>query len=115
MADLPADRVASDLPPFSFVGVDCFGPLYVKRGRGTAKRYGVLFTCLTIRAVHIEVAHSLSSDSFINAFRRFISRRGTVKKMRSDNGTNFVGAERELRTEIAHWNQEQIHIFFATA
>ena len=111
MADLPADRVTSDFPPFSFVGVDCFGPLLVKRGRGTAKRYGVLFTCLTIRAVHIEVAHSLTSDSFIHALRRFISRRGNVKEMRSDNGTNFVGAERELRAELSRWNQSQVHNF----
>ena len=111
MADLPADRVASGLPPFTFVGVDCFGPFFVKRGRATVKRYGVLFTCLTIRAVHIEVAHSLTSYSFINALRRFISRRGNVTEMRSDNGTNFVGAERELRTEIARWNQDQIHNF----
>ena len=111
MADLPADRVVSDMPPFSFVGFDCFGPLFVKHGRGTAKRYGVLFTCLTIRAVHIELAHSLTTDSFINALRRFMSRRGNVKEMRSDNGTNFVGAERELRVEIARWNQDQIHNF----
>ena len=73
------------------------------------KRYGVLFTCLTTRAVHIELAHSLSTDSFVNALRRFISRRGQVREMRSDNGTNFVGAERELRDEINKWNQQQIH------
>ena len=110
MADLPPDRVRPDLP-FSSVGVDCFGPFYVKRGRGTAKRYGVLFTCLSIRAVHIEVVQSLSSDSFINALRRFISRRGKVKEIRSDNGTNFVGAQRELKEEISNWNQQQIETF----
>ncbi len=78
MASLPEDRLLPDKPPFTNVGVDYFGPFDVKRGRSTVKRYGVLFTCLTIRAVHIEVADSLDTDSCINALRRFISRRGQV-------------------------------------
>ena len=73
------------------------------------KRYGVLFTCLVLRAIHIKVAPSLDTDSFINALRRFIARRGQVRELRSDNGTNFVGAERELKTTIAQWNQAQVH------
>lgn len=64
------------------------------------KRYGVLFTCLAIRAIHIEVVPSLDTDSFINALRRFAARRGQVWELRSDNGTNFVGAERELRNAL---------------
>ena len=56
MADLPPDRIIPDHPPFTSVGVDCFGPFILKRGRAMAKRYGVLFTCLTMQAVHIEVA-----------------------------------------------------------
>ena len=46
MADLPVDRVTPEKPHFSFVGVDCFGPFLVKRGRSQVKRYGVLYTCL---------------------------------------------------------------------
>ncbi|GBP82294.1 hypothetical protein EVAR_86648_1 [Eumeta japonica] len=65
-------------------------------GRRHEKRYGALFTCLTTRAVHIELAESLSSDSMILALRRFIARRGTPRVMYSDNGTNFVGANKEL-------------------
>lgn len=76
MADLPKDMLIPDLPPFSHVGVDYFGPIEVKRGRTMLKRYGVIFTCLASRAIHLEVAHSLDTDSCINAFRRFISRRG---------------------------------------
>lgn len=109
MADLPKDRVTPNKPPFSFVGVDCFGPFIVRRGRSDVKRYGVLFTCLAIRAVHIEVAHSMDTDSFINALRRFISRRGAPVRIRSDNGSNFVSGERELKEAINQWNQEQIH------
>lgn len=109
MADLPQERLLPDKPPFTNVGVDYFGPVEIKRGRSIVKRYGVLFTCLTIRAVHIEVAHSLDTDSCINALRCFVARRGQVSIMRSDNGTNFVGAERELREAIESWNQSKIH------
>lgn len=93
MADLPLNRISPDEPPFTAVGVDCFGPFEVKRGRSKVKRYGVIFTCLALRAVHIEVAASLETDSFINALRRFIARRGQVKEICSDNGTNFVGTD----------------------
>lgn len=96
MADLPEDRLLPDQPPFTNVGVDFFGPFEIRRGRSFVKRYGVIFTCLTVRAVHIEIAHSLDTDSCINVIRRFIARRGQVKIMRSDNGTNFVAAEKEL-------------------
>ncbi len=108
MASLPEDRLLPDKPPFTNVGVDYFGPFDVKRGRSTVKRYGVLFTCLTIRAVHIEVADSLDTDSCINALRRFISRRGQVSVMRSDNSSNFVGAERELREALSNLNHSKI-------
>jgi hypothetical protein len=111
MADLPEDRVIPNKPPFTFVGVDCFGPFMVKRGRSLVKRYGVLFTCLTVRAIHIEIAHSLDTDSFLQAMRRFVSRRGHPEVMRSDNGTNFVAGEKELRNAILGWNQERIHKF----
>ena len=108
MADLPRDRITPDEPPFTNVEVDFFGPLFVRHGRGKAKRYGCLFTCLAVRAVHIEIAHSLETDSFINALRRFICRRGCPSVIRSDNGTNFVGAERELREAVQGWNQRKI-------
>ena len=109
MADLPADRVTPDQPVFSSVGVDLFGPFYVKRGRAEVKRYGVIFTCMATRAVHIEVADSQSTDSFINALRRFSARRGPVRLIRCDNGTNFVGAEKELKAELERLKQTQVH------
>ncbi len=60
------------------------------------------------RAVHLEVAHSLDTDACIQAIRRFICRRGQVKHMRSDNGINLVGAERELRKALSALNQDRI-------
>ena len=74
MADLPFDRV-DPAPPFSYCGVDYFGPFLIKEGRKELKRYGVLFTCFTSRAIHLEIANSLETDSFINALRRFLSLR----------------------------------------
>ena len=73
------------------------------------KMYGVIFTCLAVRSVHLEVSYSLDTDSFILAPRRFIARRGQVKEIRSDNGTNFTGGEKELRLMIEGWNQAKIH------
>ncbi|XP_055923993.1 uncharacterized protein LOC129954238 [Eupeodes corollae] len=101
MADLPPARLKSFTNPFSYVGVDYFGPMFVAVGRRLEKRWGVLFTCLTIRAIHIEVAHSLSSDSCILAIKRFCSRRGKPVELWSDNGTNFKGANQELKNAVA--------------
>ncbi len=108
MADLPDSRVTPGEPPFTRVGIDYFGPFLVKKARSELKRYGCLFTCLTTRAIHLEVAHTLDTDSFINALQRFIARRGPPTEIRSDNGTNFVGGLRELRKAIGEWNQQKI-------
>ena len=110
MADLPADRLES-APPFSYSGVDLFGPWIIREGRKELKRYGVLFTCLCCRAVHVEVATSLSTDSFINSLRRFIAIRGPVRELRSDRGTNFVGAERELSKAVLEMDEHRIQQF----
>ncbi|XP_030580177.1 uncharacterized protein LOC115776592 [Archocentrus centrarchus] len=100
MADLPVDRLTPE-PPFTNVGLDVFGPWTVitRRTRGgsaDSKRWAVLFTCMATRAVHIELIESMSTDSFINALRRFFAIRGPCKLLRSDRGTNFVGACKEL-------------------
>ncbi|XP_046855977.1 uncharacterized protein LOC124449079 [Xenia sp. Carnegie-2017] len=108
MAPLPKARVKSGEYPFSSVGVDYFGPLKVKYKRGTEKRYGCVFTCLAIRAIHIEIAHDLSTDSFIQAVCRFVSRRGPPNELFSDNGTNFRGAESEVKQMLQNWNQARI-------
>ena len=72
------------------------------------KRYGCLFTCLSTKAVHLEVANDLSTDWFINCLRRFIGRRGQPLHTYSDNGTNFSGAEKVLRMSLEKWNKQMI-------
>ena len=99
MAHLPKERITPS-PPFKYSGIDYFGPFYIKQGLKNVKRYGVLFMCLARRAVHIETADSLETDSFINPLRRFIVRRGPLREIRSDQGTNIVGAERELKKAL---------------
>ena len=97
MSDLPSTRLANASVQFQYVGLDYAGPFSVRVGRNRIeKRYICLFACLHMRAVHLEVALSLEADSFIMALRRFQSLRGNPVRMLSDNGTNFVGAEREL-------------------
>ena len=107
MSDLPEDRLEST-PPFTYCTVDYFGPFVIKERRKELKRYGALFTFMSSRAIHIEIANSLETDSFINALRRFISRRGPIRQLRSDQGTNFVGARTELTQALAEMNHDKI-------
>ena len=85
MADLSEDRLES-APPFTYCAGDYFGPFMVKEKRKEIKRYGVIFTCMASTAILLEIANSLDTDSFLNAFRRFTSRRGPVRQLRSDQG-----------------------------
>ncbi|XP_037301660.1 uncharacterized protein LOC119191667 [Manduca sexta] len=98
--DLPPCRLAHHHRPFTYTGLDYFGPLTVTVGRSSQKRYVALFTCLTVRAVHLEVVHSLSTQGAIMALRRMTARRGSPAEIWSDNGTNFHGAEKELRNTL---------------
>ena len=97
MSDLPADRLAMS-PPFTNTGMDVFGPYLVKHGRttrrntGTRKMWAIVFTCLVSRAIHIEPLPAMDITAFKNAFRRFTCLRGQCKILRSDRGTNFIGA-----------------------
>ncbi|XP_008182613.1 uncharacterized protein LOC103309303 [Acyrthosiphon pisum] len=100
MADLPPARVLPSRP-FAHVGVDYAGPFLIKEGRRkqarSVKGYLALFVCMVIKAVHIEVVSDLTTDAFIAALHRFVSRRGLPSDIYSDCGTNFKGANRELQ------------------
>ena len=95
MVDLPAARLFAYFPPFLYVRLDYFGPFAVKWLRKNGKRLYCLLTCLVNRAMHIEVVHTLENDSYIITLHRMISRRGKLQVIHSDNGANFVGAEKE--------------------
>ena len=94
MSDLPEDRLEPS-PPFAYCALDYFRPFIIKDGRKELKCYGVAW-----RAVHVETANSLETDAFINALR-FICLRGPIRQLRSDQGTNFVGACTELEQALA--------------
>ena len=104
MSDLPEQRLSGNFP-FANVGVDYFGPLIVKIGRRFEKRWYCLFNCLVVRAVHFEVVPKLDTGSCLKAVATFIARRGQPLTIISDNGTNFVGAEREFREYVSSWNR----------
>lgn len=100
MADLPAARVRIS-KPFTHVGVDFCGPFQVRasKGRGIKanKAWVAVFVCLCVKAIHLELVSDLSTEAFLAAFRRFISRRGLPTCMYSDCGTNFIGAIRVIK------------------
>lgn len=98
MADLPPARLRLYKPSFWSTGMDCFGPFTVKIGRRTEKRWGILFKCLTTRCIHIELLDHMDADTFLMAFRRFVSRRGKPFELFSDCGTNFKAGEAELQS-----------------
>ena len=102
MGALPDFRTSGPLCAFTRVGVDYAGPFLVKQGRGRPKqkRYVAVFTCLQTRACHFEMVSSLDAEGFKMALTRFCARRGTLQLVISDNGSNFVAAEKELREAV---------------
>ena len=98
MADLPSDRTEPG-PPFSAVGIDVMGPWHVasgpktRRNSTTKKVWALLVTCMASRAVHVETLESMDTPTLMNALKRVISIRGKISMIRSDQGTNFVGAQ----------------------
>ena len=102
MAPLPDFRTSGPRHAFAKVGVDYAGPFFTRQGRGRAqvKRYVSVFTCLVTRACHLELVYSLDTDGFLLALSRFTKRRGTPREILSDNGSNFVAADRELKEAL---------------
>ena len=107
MANLPMDRVEPS-PPFTYCGMDCFGPFMIKEDRREMKKYAVIFTCMNSCAVHIEVLDDMTTDAFLNVLRCFTAIRGPVHQLRSDQGSNLVGARNELAAAIKEMNVNKI-------
>ena len=107
--DLPTDRVYEG-PPFTYTGIDFAGPLYVNSAspENHSKAYCCLFTCASTRAVHLELTASLIVTSFLQAFRRFVSRRGLPAKLLTDNAKTFKSASVDVKkisrsSEVKHY------------
>ena len=94
---LPSSRVTQS-GPFDCVGIDYLGPLYVYCDGSSSKVWVCLFTCLAVRAIHLEVVSSLDTIGFINCFRRFAARRGTPTLVCSDNASQFKLASAVFNT-----------------
>ncbi|XP_074037971.1 uncharacterized protein [Leptinotarsa decemlineata] len=108
MGQIPRKRLTREIRPFVNVGMDYFGPFHVKIGRRKEKRWGVIFTCLSIRATHQEISHTLNSESAIMAILRMVARRGQPKIIFRDNGTNFVAAVKKLNTALQNINNSSV-------
>ncbi|XP_067950522.1 uncharacterized protein [Watersipora subatra] len=99
MGLLPEERTTPS-PPFTHVGLDVFGHFLVKERRSEIKRWGIVFTCTYTRGIHIELIDNLTTDSFLQALRRFQAIRGQVRTIFCDNGTNFVGGRNQLERDL---------------
>lgn len=113
MAPLPKERTIIQ-HPFTCTGVDFCGPINVRSGirRVTPlKSYIAVFVCFSTRAIHLELVYGLTTDAFLAALKRFIARRGHCSQIFSDNGTNFVGANKEIQSYLkslqSHRNTRQ--------
>lgn len=121
MGDLPQVRV-TPARPFLKTGVDYAGPFLLKRAKGRSgvleKGYVSLFICMVTKSIHLELANDLSTNSFLACFKRFIARRGFCTDVYCDNGTNFVGAKRDLEDLLKliknQQHQETISTFSST-
>ncbi|XP_060766516.1 uncharacterized protein LOC132874384 [Neoarius graeffei] len=112
IADLPHEHVEPS-SPFTFCGMGCFCPFFTKQGRKENKKYGLLFTCLNSCTIYIEMLDDMSTDALINGLRCFIAIRGTVRQIKSDQGSNFVGAKNELKEALKEVSADQLAAFLA--
>ncbi|XP_067940311.1 uncharacterized protein [Watersipora subatra] len=113
MGLLPKERTEPS-PPFTHVGIDTFGHFFVQDRRTELKRWGVIFTCLYTRAIHIELIDDLSTDSFLQALRRFQAVRGPVTTVFSDAGTNFVGGRNQMEQDLLNMRSKELKDYLMT-
>ena len=110
MSPLPIERMKPS-PPFFNVGLDYFGPYVIKgevQKRTRGKAWGVIFTCLSSRAVYVDLANDYSTNGFLQVYRRFISLRGSPQKLYSDRGTCLTSASNELKEIVKGLDWDEI-------
>ena len=109
MGQIPKLRVAARFPAFSDTAIDMFGPLKIRLGRKTLKEpHAITFTRMTTREVHLELVTDRGTDTFLMAFRRFVSLRGNRNNCWSDYGTDFIGAQHYLKELLKDWDIPRI-------
>lgn len=116
MASLPNIRVDM-APPFYHTGVDYCGPFLVRvggpRSRTLVKVYVSVMICMVTRSVHLDLGDDLSTRAFFDVYDRFVNRRGICKTMHSDNGTQFLGASRQMKKDLEHWRGKEVYQYLA--
>ncbi|XP_055527696.1 uncharacterized protein LOC129720267 [Wyeomyia smithii] len=109
MGNLPTSRIVPS-PPFAVTGVDYAGPFMVRQGSyrpKLVKSYVAVYVCMATKAVHLEIVSDLTTDAFLASLKRFISRRGMVQQIHSDNATNFHGASNQLHELYRQFQNQQ--------
>ena len=117
MAPLPACRFPTDSTQYTFAnsGVNFFEPFYIEDSKGQIEKHSdLIFTCLVTRCVHLEACPDLNTDTFLSAYRRFLSRRCQPTTMLSDNGKTFVGTFEELKRCMKRLDNDKIYKAMAT-
>ncbi|XP_035217101.1 uncharacterized protein LOC118190495 [Stegodyphus dumicola] len=110
VAPLPAFRVQQSAP-FTVIGIDYAGPLFVKDSKN--KQYILLINCAVTRSVHLELISNMTADTFLLAFRRFVSQRGLCSVIFPDNARTFKRAELELKQIWSVMNHPEVKNFYA--
>ncbi|XP_076229447.1 uncharacterized protein LOC143175223 [Nomia melanderi] len=99
MGDLPANRFKATRA-FDIVGIDYCGPFLIKekkfRSKNKLKSYVAVFVCFATKAIHLELATDLTTESCLGVLKRFFGKRGKPQQIHSDNATNFVGVKNEI-------------------
>ena len=113
MGQLPEYRL-KPAPAWSYISLDLFGPILIRgetNKRTQGKAYGVIYTCLLSRAIHLDLAASYDTESFLMTLRRFMSIRGCPIKIYSDPGSQLKAADKELQTALRNMNMDAINEF----
>ena len=116
MVQLPSFRFKAYCPPFTSVAMNFFGPVKIKKTRNIAISGCVLvIACNMTRIIHLEITETQSTDNFLLAWRRFVTKRGIHPlHVYTDQGKTFVGAQKYIKEWLSRWDGVAIHDQLAT-